>query len=197
MTCTQNYIVYDRVGEPVKGEWAVHAKIYEKDTDVFIEEKTCNVDSNGVCSIELDENTWIMSDATKDEERSTGMSCAACYMNTIDLWQLLDCYQPTPYHESGREMLIYWDADKDGILSKDEVTIALLEYLFDSGTISVNEVYLIIECYYAYYGTIDYICPPQSWWDKYGKAIFAGTFVLGLGAIAKVSIDSITKRIRK
>lgn len=201
MSCTQNFIVYDRVGNLVKGEWVVHAGIYSIADDTLIEEKLCTVDMNGKCSVEIEDellvDTQLRAFALKDSERTTGFTTTPpCLLDTLDLWQFVDCYLRTSYHNSGRELLIWWDKDKDGIISDEEVRGAILEYYME-GEIAINELSLIIECYSDYAGVIDDICPLESWWDKYGKAVFAGSFVLGLGAIAKVTIDTVTKRIRR
>lgn len=196
MSCTQNFIVYNRTGEPVRGSWIVYVEVTDSDTGDFIEEKTCTVSANGTCSIELTDGTWIKVYAKKNSETTTAYSSPACFTDIIDLWQRVNCKQPTPNHASGRNMLLYWDKNKDGIISKEETIDAIMDYLME-GTITVNEVMFVIECYNDYSGIINDMCPLESWWDKYGKAVFAGSFVLGLGAIAKLSLDSITKRIRR
>lgn len=195
-TCTQNFIVYDKEGIPVVGKWTVHVEVTEKDTGDFIEEKTCTVSANGTCSIELTEGTWIKAHATRNSETTTSYGSPACFTDTIDLWQYVNCNNPTPNHASGREMLVYWDSDKDGIITRSDVIDALGEY-FSEGAIKINECMFIVVCYDDYAGIIDDMCPLKSWWGKYGKALAAGTFVLALGAIAKVTIDSITKKIRR
>lgn len=203
MSCTQNFIVYDRVGKPIKGGWTVHAEILSAIDDSLIEEKTCTVDMTGECSVEIEDellvNTWLLGYAKKGAETTlTAGTLPPCLFDTMELWRKVDCTHPTPYHSSGRELLIWWDKDKDGVLSESETEEAILAYLgYGEGDITINELDLIIECYFDYVGVIDDICPLESWWGKYGKAVFAGSFVLGLGAIAKVTIDSITKRIRR
>lgn len=64
------------------------------------------------------------------------------------------------------------------------------------GEVTQEDADLIAGYYMGYIDTFP-ICKEESWWDKYGKVIFAGTFILGLGAIAKVGIDSVTKRMRR
>ena len=159
LTCIQNFIVYDKVGNPVVGEWTVHVEITEEDTGVFIDEKTCTVGSDGKCSVELPEGTWITAYAKKNSEVTIGYSSAACFTNPVDLWQSVNCIDPTPNHTSGREMLLYWDKDKDGVMSKDEVTDAILDNLM-GGAMTTNEVVLVIVCYENYAGIIDDMCPP-------------------------------------
>ena len=159
LTCIQNFIVYDKVGNPVVGEWTVHVEITEKDTGVFIDEKTCTVGLDGKCSVELPVGTWITAYAKKNSETTTGYASNACFVNPMDLWQPVNCEDPTPNHASGRDMLLYWDKDKDGIISREETIDAVSEYLMD-GTITSNEVVLIIICYEDYAGIINDMCPP-------------------------------------
>lgn len=157
LTCIENFIVYDREGNPVVDEWAVHLEISEKDTGAFIKEKTCVVDSNGRCSIEVAEETQIKAYAKKNSEITIAYGSPACFSGVIDLWQQVDCTHPTPYHSSGREMLIHYDVNKDGVISQDEATNAMFGYLIE-GIPTVNEVRLILECYEDYSGVIDDIC---------------------------------------
>lgn len=75
--------------------------------------------------------------------------CPDCFMS---------CILPTSHHASGRDLLIYWDTNKDGILSGPEVAYAISRLNGDS-EITIGEVGFIYNCYINYAGVIDDMCP--------------------------------------
>ena len=163
---TQNFVVYDRISNPVVGEWVVHAEILSVEDDSLIAEKTCEVSMSGSCSIEIGGsllvNTWLKAYATKGSETTVSASTLPpCMYDTLELWQKAECDLATPNHASGRDMLLYWDKDKNGMLGESEIEDAMLAYLgYTEEEMSINEFVFVIECYEDYGGVINDICPP-------------------------------------
>lgn len=161
--CTQNFIVYDHDGTPVSGGWTVHAEIYEEKDGAFIEEKTCTVDADGLCSLLLPIGRWIESYAKKNDVKTTGRAFEACTDRT-PLSQFVTCDNPTPNHVSGCDLLLYWDTDNDGIISYDEMVAASHAYdpllpPEEQTTVTLAELGFLISCYSDFAGVIANKCP--------------------------------------
>jgi len=158
--CDQEFRLYDKQGSLLtEYGWNCIVDIYELDGETLQEERTAPF-VNGGCTVSVIKDRYVRSWAEKGEEKSAGWSLGAgilCKVEPINFYQHITCYEATEHYASGRDLLLYYDPNGDGVLTQQEAASAILDSL--SGVINSAEGLFIAFCWETYAGVINDMCP--------------------------------------
>ena len=146
--CNQEFRVYNKQGLPIEAGWTVVVEITE---DVI----TAPV-VNGMCTILLPEGEYFIAHAEKGAEQTEKVGATSCSAG-ISLYQMVTCYEPTEHFASGRDLLLYYDTDGNGVLSQQEAAQAIMNG--NVGAINTAEAIFVVKCWETYAGVINDMCP--------------------------------------
>ena len=77
---------------------------------------------------------------------------------------VIECGKPTEHYSSGRALLKAWDSNINRWIDKDETIGAVEAFIRQDGTLNLDELNFVLDCYMNYAGDIDAVCPPSSDW---------------------------------